>query len=98
TKIAAMTAIIIRRSREGDQFFYEVENFEEYARALQSQGLQPPPAKYRIIVPRDIADEYRRRHGDLENQVLLFYRVGSDFGIDARILDDASAIQEVSAT
>lgn len=92
-----MTAITIRRSADRDHFYYEVENFEEYAQALQAQGIQPPPAKYRIVVPRNIDEEYRRRHGDLEDQVLLFYRVGEGAGIDAEIVDDASTAQQPSA-
>jgi hypothetical protein len=82
-----MAVITIRRHQSEDELVFEVVNFIAYVNALLKIGIEAPPARYRITVPRAIADDIVRSNIDIDQQVALFFRLGPASGLEYDISD-----------
>ncbi|MCE9555068.1 MAG: hypothetical protein K8T91_17085 [Planctomycetes bacterium] len=83
--------VTITKHRVPDGYFYEIPDLEAYAQALMSaQGVEVPPARYRVFVSHENVDAIRQTDDDWERQIALFFRLGPDLGIDYQIVPDGA--------
>jgi hypothetical protein len=82
-----MAAITIRRHWSEDDIIFEVDDFKAYVDALIKTGIEAPKAKYRITIPRAIAEDMLVNNIDVGNQVALFFRLGPASGLEYHIVD-----------
>ena len=82
-----MTPVTIKKHWREDELVFEVGNFDKYADALITTGIEAPRAKYRISIPRSVAEEMLGSNIDIDRQVALFFRLGPASGIEYQIVD-----------
>ena len=83
-----MTPVTIKKHWREDELVFEVGNFDETTGCgLITTGIEAPRAKYRISIPRSVAEEMLGSNIDIDRQVALFFRLGPASGIEYQIVD-----------
>lgn len=67
---------IEKRPTDGG-YYFEIANFDEYVRALEEHGIEPPKARYRVFLSFDNERKLRAAPREWQRQLEVFYRVGA---------------------
>ena len=78
--------LTIKKQQAGDGYFYEIEDFPAYARALAERGLESPAARYRVFISFDDEREFRAAADDWEEQIKSFFTLGPASNIPCEIV------------
>ncbi len=78
--------LTIRKQQAETGYYYEVEDFSAYARALAERGLEPPAARYRVFISFDEASAFRAAADDWEEQIKTFFTLGPASNIPCEIV------------
>ena len=85
--------VTISRTVDRDGECYQIEDFASYVAALREHNIEPPAAKYRVVVSAETKDEFQRLWGDIRDQVALFFRLGPESGIPYEVVDRPPSAQ-----
>jgi Uma2 family endonuclease len=82
--------VTIMKRRRADGMYYELADFAAYARELRQRGVEPPQARYRVLVRYEDEPVIRSTVGDWEQQIALFFQLSPAIGIEYEIQESAS--------
>jgi hypothetical protein len=80
--------VIIRKVPEPEGVRYRIDDFPAYVEALQTKGIEPPPARYQLFVSLETLNDLTRSPVDLEEQIALFFQIGSSSGIEYAVTEE----------
>jgi hypothetical protein len=78
--------LTIRKQQGLEGFYYEVEDFPAYSRALEERGLKPPAARYRVFISFEVAHDFAATVGDWEEEIKSFFTLGRATNIPCEII------------
>lgn len=83
---------IEKRSADGG-YYFEIADFDEYVKALEEHGIEPPNARYRVFVSFDNERKLRDAPREWRRQLEVFYRVGASTEIPCAFLGERTGEQ-----
>lgn len=78
--------VTIRKQIADDGYYFEIDDFANYAAALREGGMEPPVSRYRVFVSFDDERRMRDHCPNWEEQIKLFYKLDPSAGIPAEIV------------
>lgn len=76
----------IRKYVADDGYYFEIDDFHAYLKALDEQGIEPPKARYRVFISFENERGLRQVTPDWERQIELFYQLGPATRIPCQIV------------
>ena len=78
--------VTIQRRLADDGYYFEIDDYAAYAKALDDRGIEPPKAGYRLFLSFENERRLRETMPDWQRQIELFYRLGSSTNIPSQIV------------
>jgi hypothetical protein len=79
--------VTIRRHRDTDGVYYEIDDFVQYVEALRKRGIEAPEVRYRIFIPPENELAIRQPTADFESQVKIFFKLSPATEIECEVVD-----------
>ena len=79
--------VTIRRHRDTDGIYYEIDDFVQYVETLRERGIEAPKVRYRIFVPPDNEQAIRQSTADFESEVKIFFKLSPATEIECEVVD-----------
>lgn len=80
---------INKRPADGG-YYFEIDDFHQYAAELAACGIEPPKAQYRVFVPFSDDRTLWQSSNDWRRALEIFYRLGPTTGIPCEITANGS--------
>jgi hypothetical protein len=76
----------IKKRTADDGYYFEIDDFSGYLKALDEQGIEVPKARFRIFISFENEHRLRETALDWERQIESFYQLGPSTDIPCQIV------------
>ena len=79
--------VIIRRHRDTNGLYYEIDDFVQYVEALRERGIEAPKVRYRIFIPPENERAICQSTADFESEVKIFFKLSPATEVECEVVD-----------
>jgi len=79
--------VTIKKLQTPDGYYYEIDDFAGYVRALQERGLEAPRARYRVYISRENLADFSNVLGGWEDELKRFFKLSPATEVECQVVE-----------